>query len=181
MRKIRLFLIISLIISYGFAFSRQDTDSLMNEVVRHNQNVFSYDGKTKVDVPGTDIRIIPPSHFTLYDTIQGFIHNGSSSTIQVNDIIRGPYVFITPKLTSEYFAKQGFTLVSKQDTITKSGMQASIYTVTFTASGTNYERLMIFTGDYERTIWVNANYPVVMRFLLGEVLKESLLSVEFKD
>jgi hypothetical protein len=44
----------------------------------------------------------------------------------------------------------------------------------------NFERLMLFTGTYQMTVWIEANYPVQARSLLYNVLRESLLSVEFQ-
>ncbi|OFY92249.1 MAG: hypothetical protein A2309_13575, partial [Bacteroidetes bacterium RIFOXYB2_FULL_35_7] len=129
--------------------------------------------------PNTQIQLKPPAHFVPYEKIHGFMHPGSSSTLQVTEIQGTPYVMYVKGLTEEYFAQQGIKLVNTENITTKNGNKAVIYTLSFTVKGIDYERMMMFTGDYDRTIWVNANYPVMTKFLLESVLKNSLLSVRF--
>jgi hypothetical protein len=40
---------------------------------------------------------------------------------------------------------------------------------------------MYFTGTYNRTIWVNANYPKVARNVLFNVLKTSVLTIQYGE
>jgi len=65
-------------------------------------------------------------------------------------------------------------------------MDGKLYLLSFSVTSTDtskkvmqFERMMLFTGDYQRTIWINASYPVLVKKLLYQVIKESLLSVEF--
>lgn len=132
-----------------------------------------------INFPNTAIKFKPPAHFVTYEKINGFMHPGSSSTIQATEIQGTPYVLYTKALTADYFEKQGFKLVSKEDIKTKDNKNGTLYTVTFTVKGIDYERMMFFTGDYNRTVWINANYPVMVKFLLFETLKRSILSVQF--
>jgi hypothetical protein len=44
-----------------------------------------------------------------------------------------------------------------------------------------FERMMLFTGDYHNTIWLNASYPTMLKKILYPALKQSLLSVLFNE
>lgn len=148
--------------------------------VVYNPDVVSVkDTSTYLLFPNTNIKIIPPLHFISYKKINGFLHTGSSSTIQASEILGTPYVMYTKGMTSDFFGKQGVTLVSEEDIITKDNKQGKLYIVTFSSNGVDFERMMLLTGDYNRTIWLNANYPVVVKFLLFDVIKKSIISIVF--
>ena len=139
-------------------------------------------------VPNTDIVITPPAHFKYVDAIKGFVHVGTSASITIQEIENISYIQVTQGLTPEYFAQQNATLIGSEDIKTKSGMEGKLYILGFTTTSNDtskkvlhYERMMLFTGDYQRTIWISANYPELLKKVLYFVLKESLLTVNFKD
>jgi len=136
---------------------------------------------TYVDVPKTSVQIIPPAHFIFMEQAGGFLHVGTSSSLQVQEITGTAYTMITPGLTKDYFKSQGATLLSEEDVVTKSGQKGKIFTLSFYVENVEFERLMFFTGDYNKTIWINANYPVAVKEMLNVVLKESLLTARFKQ
>ncbi len=136
------------------------------------------DTNTYFYFPGTTVKIKPPMHFVAYKKINGFIHPGSSSTIQVTEIPEIPYVMYTKGLTASYFEKQGVKLISELDVTTTKNKPGKMYIVSFSSNGVEFERIMLFTGDYNHTIWINANYPVMVKFLLFDALKRSVLTVD---
>ena len=138
-------------------------------------------------VPGTDIKIIPPAYFKPFvkDGKFGFMHEGAAASISIQEVKGTPYVFVTQALTKDYIEKQGMKYISREDVKTKQGKDGVIIAVGFTVKSTDgkenvdYERLMLFTGDYSRTVWVQGNYPVIVKKVLYLVIRESLLSVTF--
>jgi len=139
-------------------------------------------------VPNTDIIITPPAYFKYIDAINGFVHVGTSASITIQEINNISFLQITEGLSPEYFEKQNATVLSTEDVTTKSGMAGKIYTLGFTTVSNDsakkvlkYERMILFTGDYQRTIWISANYPEFLKNVLYNVLKESLLTVSFKQ
>jgi hypothetical protein len=145
--------------------------------------------KTKpYSVPNTDILITPPAHFKYIDAIKGFVHVGTSASITIQEIDNISYLQVTQGLTPEYFAEQNATLIGSEDIKTKSGMDGKLYILGFTTTSNDtskkilhYERMMLFTGDYQHTIWISANYPELLKKVLCPVLKESLLTAHFKE
>jgi hypothetical protein len=139
-----------------------------------------------VAVPGTSVRMIQPAHFLASAQIKGFVHAGSSATIQVNEVEGSPWTLVVKGVTKEYLESQGVTYIGEEMVKTNSGVEGKMYFVTFSVKSAKnpeemieYERILFFTGDYNKTIWINANFPVLVKGLLFDLLKESLLSVEF--
>ncbi len=139
-------------------------------------------------VPNTDVSFIPPKYFMVLPQANTLLHPTSSSTIQVNEINGSPYPMLVKNITKEYIEKQGVKFISKKDTLTDDGKKATYFLVSFKTQAQDtlhtvieYERFMFFTGTYNKTIWINANYPVIARDVLAKVLLKSLLTVKFKD
>jgi hypothetical protein len=139
------------------------------------------------NVPGTNIKIIPPAYFKPFfkDGKFGFMHQGAAASISIQEIKGTAYVMVVKALTKEYIESQGMKYIAQEDIKTRQGKDATLIAVGFKIKSTDgkqdveYERLMLFTGDYENTVWVQGNYPVVAKKVLYLVMRESLLSVTF--
>jgi hypothetical protein len=139
-------------------------------------------------IPNTDIIITPPVHFKYVDNIKGFVHLGTSASINIVEIDQISYLQIIEGLTPEYFAKQNATIIGVTDVVTQSGMNGKLYTLGFSINSNDsskkvlqFEKMMLFTGDYHHTIWVSANYPVMLKKVLYMVMRDSMLSAKFKE
>lgn len=139
------------------------------------------------DIPGTSIRMIPPAYFKPFikDGKYGFMHEGTGASVAATEVKGTPYVMVVQALTKDYLEKQGMRYISREEVKTKAGKDGVIISVGFTVKSVDgkqnvdYERLMLFTGDYSKTVWVQGNYPVLVKKVLYLVIRESLLSVEF--
>lgn len=139
------------------------------------------DGTQVVLIPGTHIMMQPPEHFLVSKEIPGLLHPGSSTTVQVQEVVGTSYVMIQQAMTPEHFESQGVNLVSTTEVKMENGMNGVLYLVEFTVKGYDYERLMLFAGDYNNTIWINANYPKTAKGILQDVLTKSLLTAHYSD
>jgi hypothetical protein len=127
-------------------------------------------------VKNTRVALIPPEHFVFAKDIPGYIHPGTSSSIQVKDIEGTSWPVIDKVMTKEHLEGQGVKLVSREEVELHSGLSGVIYTVSFETKGVEFERMMMFAGDYNYTIWLNANYPVSLKKIIIKPLLSSLLS-----
>ncbi|MBN2779184.1 MAG: hypothetical protein JXR36_16245 [Bacteroidales bacterium] len=132
-----------------------------------------------VQIPGTSVTLVPPEHFLVSENIPGLLHPGSSTTVQVQEVIGTSYIMIDQAMTPEHFESQNVTLISKENVKMQNGMSGVLYLVEFTVKGYDYERIMLFAGDYNNTIWINANYPTSAKSLLYDVLVECLLTAQY--
>ncbi len=130
----------------------------------------------RVNAPNTDVKIAPPESFVKESTINGFIHKGSSTSIQVITIRNAGYQSVTKSLTNEYFEKQGFTLEKTEEMILQNGEPAKLYITSFSTNAEKYQRIFFFTGK-ENTIWINVNYPKIVEGLLYKPVISSLKTV----
>jgi len=146
--------------------------TILNEGLAIEQNAY-------FDIPKTNIQLIPPAHFRYIEEMNGFLHVGTSSSVQVQEITGTAYQLITKGLTQSHFESQNTVLIHSEDVVLKDGQKGQLFTVGFKVDDVEFERLMLFTGDYNTTIWINANYPVVVKDMLNVVLRESLLTAKF--
>jgi len=132
------------------------------------------------------VSIIPPAYYLPF--IQkgktGFIHKGAGSTLQVEILDGMIYTLIAGSLTAEELLKQNAVLKEHYTLLTNNGKAADFFVVGFSIKALDkdveYERMMLLTGDHKKTIWVSANYPIIAKSVIFNVLKESLLSVDFE-
>ena len=139
-------------------------------------------------VPGTGVSINPPKYFMLMPVKNTFLHPTSSSTIQINEIVGSPFPMLVKNITPEYIETQDAKFISRIDTITNDGKKATVFLISFTVeqkdssrTKIDYERYMFFTGSYNKTVWMNANYPTIAKDVIAEVMLNSMLTVKFED
>ncbi|MCX7955124.1 MAG: hypothetical protein N3A01_08055 [Bacteroidales bacterium] len=141
-----------------------------------------------VNIENTNIMIAPPKYFIYNSKISGFIHLPTTAAINIKEIKGYNYELVTANLTDEYIASQNAKLISVENITTSSGMPGKLYTLRFNIQSADslkkdipFERLMLFTGDINNTIWVNATYPLNVKIFVEKIIKKSILSVKFKE
>jgi hypothetical protein len=169
-------ILMTLVLLYSISFSFSQEISL-DEFVEQQQEKLTYEEEKLFNVPRTNVALIPPPHFEYEAQINGFVHLGSASTIQIIEVNGVSYKTIDNSMTIEHISSQGFEYIDRKETQLISGDQAVIYFVSFDADGIEFERAMLFTGD-KHTIWVNFNYPLSMKKLLFPAVEAALLSVQ---
>jgi hypothetical protein len=156
--------------------------SLADTVIKRTYKTtteFVYNADDLQQIPGTNIKMQPPEYFLVSEAIPGLVHPGSSTTVQVQEIIGTSWIMIEQAMTEEHFDSQGVKLISSDLIEMTNGKSGIMYLVEFTVNGFEYERLMIFAGDYNNTIWINANYPKSSKRLLQDILINSLLTAQY--
>lgn len=172
-RGICLFIFIQFVIGV-LAFSQENN---LDEFVAEQQAKLVYDESKLIQAPNTQVLLIPPEHFKADPKINGFVHPGSATTIQVIEVPERSYRSIDKSMTEEYIKSQGYEFKERKLIKTEKGNEAVVYFVSFTAEEIEYERAMFFTGE-KNTIWVNINYPLSMKNLLYPAIEATLKSVQ---
>lgn len=129
---------------------------------------------------GASIRL--PMHFEPFTQNEhnGFIHVGTASSIMAQMIDSTSFISVTANMTKEVFLKQGAELITEIDLKTEEGRPAKAYILRFVVNDVPINRIMFFTGDYESTLLLTANYPELFAGLLKNVFLASFLTVQFK-
>lgn len=149
----------------------------LKEFVEVQQEKLVYDKEKLVHVSGTQVKLMPPPHFEFDNSITGFVHPGSASTIQVIEVPGVSYDAIDKSMTAEHIESQNYSFIKREEVTLQTGEKGVIYFVEFKADGVKFERAMLFTGK-ENTVWVNFNYPVSMKKLMYPAIESTLLSVK---
>ena len=176
-KLLKILIVISVLLVPKISCSQSNNDSI-NTVLLDSLEYGLSDSLYSFN--NSNIKIIPPRYFvTLPNDVMGFIHNSSASSIQISEIKNTAYFMVTKGLDSVYFENQKLKLVSKNDVVTNDGKKGTYFLIKFKVQEIEFERIMFFTGDYNRTIWINANYPALGHDTLFNVLLSSILTVKF--
>ena len=146
-----------------------------------SQSILLAQDNTYQQFEGTKISIILPEGFTKVVGQSAFVHNGSASSFQAQEVPGIASVYSMKAFTKENIEQNNtdITFISEEDLITDSGAEAKLVTVGFNTQGMDFERIMFITGDYNYSVIINCNYPKMTKKLLYEKVKKSLLSVRF--
>ncbi|NCA80898.1 MAG: hypothetical protein EOM76_12105 [Sphingobacteriia bacterium] len=82
-------------------------------------------------------------------------------------------------LTTEILEPQGVRFIKSEEIMTSFNREGILIYLSHQIEGKEFERIMLFTGDYLRTIWISATYPIELKTSVHDILKKSLLSIEF--
>ncbi len=139
------------------------------------------------NIKGTNIWLAPPRNFKYSERINGFIHLATTTSITCQEIKGFHFTKIVENLTPETLAKQNAVLKSIEDVTTSTGMPAKLVTLWFslpskdtTRKETPFERMMLFTGNLDNTLWISATYPESVKPFVFEIVRNSLLSVKYE-
>jgi len=149
--------------------------SALNSLVAVDES-FVYDESKMVAIPETNIRIQPPEYFLYSDSLPGFMHVGTMSSIQVKEVVGTSYPLISMAMDSAYFASQGMTLTSVEPILMHDGSEGVLFTAEMKLKGFVFERLILMSGDYHYTMWINAGYIKLMRNKMRPVILQSILT-----
>ena len=174
-----LFIILFIINSLQL-FCQNPIDSIMREIGRLD-TTFVYKEELLVHIPNTNIKIQPPNHFLFSQELPGYIHSGTTTTIEFKEIHGTSYIMIDAGMTAENFSKQNATLLDKKEFITKNELTGILYLLEFEMNGKKYQRYMLLAGDYNDTMWVNASFLKSNKEHIEGIILKSLLTLEFAN
>ncbi len=137
---------------------------------------FVFDENKMVAIPNTNIKIQPPEYFKYSESVPGFVHVGTMSSIQVEEVVGTSYLLIAMAMDSAYFATQGMTLISTEPVVLRDGSEGILYTAEMKLKGFVFERLVLMSGDYHYTIWINAGYIKMLSSKLKPIVLQSILT-----
>ena len=137
----------------------------------------------KVFFEEQNISITPPEGFKQVDFFIGFFNYSNGTSIQIETVDSVAYVLVAEGLNNENLNAQGVTLISKEKVTNVHGKSGILVTMEFEVTQNDeirkYERMSFLTGDMNTTIFINANYPVLVKELVYESVKNSLLTAKF--
>lgn len=145
----------------------------------------------KVVFEDRQISMIPPIGFVEVDFFTGFFNYSNGSSIQIEPVDSVAYLLVAQGFTKEVLEPQGVTFISKEDIVTPDGRKGILVLMQFQVTQNHpetgevevreYERLSFLTGDMNRTIYISANYPLIVKDLVFEAIRQSLFTAKFEN
>ncbi len=138
--------------------------------------------KKESSFKNTSITIRLPRHFKEFsnESLGGYMHTGTASSIVAYEMEQTPYVLTSDTLSQDQLTGQEAKLVGQEESKTYDGKQAKFYFVEFETKDVEVIRIMFFTGNYNKTVFLQANYPKGFDSLLRKVIMESFRTVKFQ-
>jgi hypothetical protein len=130
----------------------------------------------------TTIRIRPPKHFVEFSSeeLSGFMHTGTAANIVGFQYPGTPYAAnYEGFIESLKEVDPTVTFVGLEKVKTHKGFEGTLCFYTFKVEKVDIIRVILYTGDYNQMIFLQANYPAAFDMLIRQVIIQSLLSVEF--
>lgn len=151
---------------------------MSNDAVYRQIDSLIFDGKTTVQIDTFNISFVPPQYCMKINQTT-FISPASTSSIQISELKQVVYPMAVLNINEEVLAPQGVHLLSKENVVTFDNKEGVLVVVMMKVDTIDFYRMMLFTGDYMRTVWLTANYPVVLKDKMEAILRKSILSVKF--
>lgn len=149
-----------------------------NQGTKKALDTLIYDGIKKAQIDTFQFSFTPPKEYMKVNH-QTFVNFRTSSFIQVSEMKRVVYLMAVRNITPEVLEPQGVKYIGQETVMTIDNHEGILVFVTNQIDGKDYERMMLFTGDYIRTLWISATYPLELKAEVYETLKKSLLSIKF--
>lgn len=137
-----------------------------------------FDGIKTASIDTFEVKFVPPLQFMRVNNLS-FVNFQTSSFIQISEIKRVVYLLAVKNITPEVLEPQGVKFIQSEEVMTTNNQAGILIYLSLQIEEKDYERMMLFTGDYLKTIWISASYPVELKSSLHDMLKKSLLSITF--
>lgn len=108
-------------------------------------------------VPGTRVRLTPPSGFAPSTQIPGFVYEDLGASILITEM-PGPISELSPGfIDSRALRRRGMKLLSKQE-VTVNNQTGWLFYLEQTASGVEYRKWIMLLGDEQAALLVTGNF-----------------------
>lgn len=161
-----------------FPNMKGNEDFFENQSTKAALDTLVYDGIKILSLDTFQIKLTPPNKFMRVNNTT-LVNFQTSSFIQISEMKRVVYLMAVKNITPEVLEPQGVKYLGQENVMTYDNHEGILVFLSNQIEGKEYERMMLFTGDYIRTIWISATYPVELKSEVFETLKKSLLSVKF--
>jgi len=142
-----------------------------------NAHSLSFAQPKHVKVPGTKVRLVPPTSLKPSERFPGFWDEETSSSIVITEM-PAPYSEIANGFTKEALATKGMSLLSKKE-ISLNGRPGILLHVGQEARSIAFLKWMVITGNEKETVLVTATFPEEMKAQLSSAMEQSALSVQW--
>lgn len=131
--------------------------------------------------------VTPPPYFVPFKKAdkQGFINPQMLSSLEVQRQNNIPFTIAAQQI-KENLEKQKIFFINEEKNLTNSNKTCIIYEFIYNAMSSNgenidFHQIILITGDYNQSIIAIAVFPEMHYKLLHTVMRETLLSIDWRD
>lgn len=161
----------ALLSSFGYA----QIDTLRTSDNSEYQDSVQYVQPEMVD-PNLDM-IVPPKSFVVSEAFNGYISYENSTAIIMTQINNANYLKIAEGMNETFYKANSLNFISKENFTSNNGVKGVMFKLWFELKGDKYIRYMVYSGDLEKTLWLNITYPQMLEELIEMEVLESVKTI----
>lgn len=165
------FLSMSLMLSFlcsTLGFSQIDTSKSQDKDAYQDSVQYL---KPEMTEPNLEM-IVPPKSFVVSEAFNGYISYENSTAIIMTQINNANYLKIAEGMNESFYKANNLNFISKENFVSDHGAKGVMFKLWFDLKGNKYVRYMVYSGDLEKTLWLNITYPQMLEELVEiEILK----------
>lgn len=133
---------------------------------------------TPVQCPA-DLRLITvPEGFVESTSFNGYLHLNSATSIVMTSIENINFIRLCAGMTPDFFAANGLTSVEEKDFTSTNNVSGRYYKAYFVLNELPHVRYIVFSGDLNRTLWLNITYPRMFEPIIEKEISGIINSIK---
>ena len=126
-----------------------------------------------------DLKLITvPEGFIESTSFNGYIHLNSATSIVMTSIEHINFIRLCAGMTPEFFAQNGLTLNEEKEFTSRENVPGRYYKASFIIDEIPHVRYIVFSGDLNRTLWLNITYPKMFEALISAEVSAIIESIK---
>ncbi|MCF8268698.1 MAG: hypothetical protein K9I25_01910 [Crocinitomicaceae bacterium] len=126
-----------------------------------------------------DLKLITvPEGFIESTSFNGYIHLNSATSIVMTSIEHINFIRLCAGMTPEFFAQNGLTLNEEKEFTSRENVPGKYYKASFIIDEIPHVRYIVFSGDLNRTLWLNITYPKMFEALISAEVSAIIESIK---
>lgn len=131
-----------------------------------------------VQCPANLKLITVPEGFIESSSFNGYIHLNSATSIVMTSIEHINFIRLCAGMTPEFFAQNGLTLNEEKEFTSRENVPGKYYKSSFVIDEIPHVRYIVFSGDLNRTLWLNITYPKMFEALISVEVSAIIESIK---
>ena len=165
---------------FAFAFSLCSIFTYQAQAIKPNKDNSNTQNPEPIQCPA-DLRLISvPEGFISSTSFNGYIHLNSATSIVMTSIEHLNFLRLCAGMTPEFFAQNGLKLIEEKEFTSENNVPGRYYKASFVIDEVPHIRYMVFSGDLNRSLWLNITFPSMFETLVDKEIKGIINSIKSK-
>lgn len=165
---------------FAFAFSLCSIFTHQAQTIKPNKDNSNTQNPEPIQCPA-DLRLISvPEGFVSSTSFNGYIHLNSATSIVMTSIEHINFLRLCAGMTPDFFTQNGLILTEEKEFTSENNVPGRYYKASFVIDQVPHIRYMVFSGDLNRSLWLNITFPSMFETLVDKEIKGIINSIKSK-